>query len=129
MPRHRREELREQEWKYAQELLNKAKQMLVFPLATTVRSTQEDGKTIVTEYHPARWSLADVGRMLETASKLARLAMGEETERVGVNARMIEITGDDLARAARESEQWERKMYGDTGVDPPAPEIQRETDI
>lgn len=30
---------------------------------------------------------------------------------VPVDEREIEVTADDLARAARETEQWEREMY------------------
>lgn len=53
-----------------------------------------------------------VGIAIETASKLARLAVGEETARVGVNARLVEVTTDDLAEAARAVAEWERATYG-----------------
>ena len=107
----RRDELREHEWKFSQELLDKARQMLVFPLAKTVRSTQDGGQTIVTEVYPAQWKLADTARMLEAASKLARLAVGEETERIGIH-NDVQITADDLVQAAREVMDWERQTYG-----------------
>lgn len=107
----RRDELREHEWKFSQELLDKARQMLVFPLAKTVRSTQDGGQTIVTEVYPAQWKLADTARILEAASKLARLAVGEETERIGIH-NDVQITADDLVQAAREVMDWERQTYG-----------------
>lgn len=110
--RRRRDELREQEWKMSQDLLDKARQMLVFPLAKTTRSQQDEGMTVITEVHPTRWGLADVGRLSEVASKLARLALGEETEHVGVTARLVEVTADDLAQAAREVARWEQETYG-----------------
>ncbi len=106
----RRDELREQEWKYAQDLLDKARQMLVFPLAKTVRSEQGDGKTL-TEIYPTQWKIADAARMLEAASKLGRLAVGEETARVGVNAH-LDVTVDDFVQAARAVGEWERATYG-----------------
>jgi hypothetical protein len=105
----RRDELRESEWKFSQELLDKARQMLVFPLAKTVRSQQADGQTIVTEVYPTRWSIGDVAKFLEAASKLGRLALGEETERV---AHTMEITSDEMARARERAKEWEREMYG-----------------
>jgi len=107
----RRDELREHEWKFSQELLDKARQMLVFPLAKTVRSTQDGGQTVVTEVYPAQWKLADTARMLEAASKLARLAVGEDTERIGVHGD-VELTADDLVQAAREVMEWEQQTYG-----------------
>jgi hypothetical protein len=106
----RRDELREHEWKFSQELLDKARQMLVFPLAKTVRSTQDGGQTVVTEVYPAQWKLSDAARMLEAASKLARLAVGEETERIGIH-NDVQITADDLVQAAREVMEWERQTY------------------
>lgn len=110
--RRRRDELREQEWKMSQDLLDKARQMLVFPLAKTTRSQQDEGMTMITEVHPTRWSIADAGRLSEAASKLGRLALGEETERVGLTAHLIDVTADDLANAAREVANWEQDIYG-----------------
>lgn len=105
----RRDELREHEWKFSQELIDKARQMLVFPLAKTVRSTQDGGQTVVTEIYPAQWKLADAARILEAASKLGRLAVGEETERVSVD---VELTADDWVAAARQVTEWEQQTYG-----------------
>ncbi len=112
----RRDELREHEWKFSQELLDKARQMLVFPLAKTVRSTQDGGQTVVTEVYPAQWKLADAARMLEAASKLARLAVGEDTERISVHGD-VELTADDLVQAAREVMEWEQQTYGSLSAD------------
>lgn len=105
----RRDALREQEWKLSQDLLDKARQMLVFPLAKTVRSQQGDGQTIVTEVYPAKWSIADAGRLLEIASRLGRLSLGEETDRV---AHEFEVTSDDMAAARRAAQEWEQATYG-----------------
>lgn len=105
----RRDELREHEWKFSQELLDKVRQMLVFPLAKTVRSTQDGGQTVVTEVYPAQWKLADAARILEAASKLGQLAVGVETERIGVD---VGLTADDLVQAAREVMEWEQQTYG-----------------
>lgn len=112
----RRDELREQEWKYAQELIDKVRQMLVFPLAKTTRSTQDGGQTVVTEVHPTTWKMSDAARMMEAASKLARLAVGEDTERIGVHGEM-ELTADDLVKAAREVMEWEQQTYSTLSTD------------
>ncbi len=111
----RRDELREQEWKFSKELLDKAQQMLVFPLAKTTRTAESDGQTVITEVYPARWSIGDVARYLETASKLARLALGEETERVGINSGLA-LTVDDFIQAANAVREWERDTYGDSAI-------------
>lgn len=106
----RREELRQQEWKFSQELLDKARQMLVFPLAKTTRSQAADGQTILTEVYPTRWSSGDVARYLEAASKLARLALGEATEHI---SHEIDVSSDDLAQARQKALEWEKQVYGD----------------
>lgn len=106
----RRDALRELEWTFSQELVDKVRQMLVFPLAKTVRTQDNDGQTIVTEVYPTRWSIGDAARFLEAASKLARLALGEETERV---AHTIDVTSDEMARARERAKEWERERYGD----------------
>lgn len=106
----RRDQLREQEWKFAQELLDKARQMLVFPLAKTVRTQQSGEQTIVTEVHPTRWGVGDVAKYLEAASKLGRLALGEETERV---VHTFEISSDEMARARDAAAGWEKESYGE----------------
>ena len=77
-------ELRGREWQAAQALLEKAEQMLKFPLVS-VRHEDEigpDGRpTAVTVLEPGDWRVVDAARMAEVASKLARLAAEMETER------------------------------------------------
>lgn len=109
---NRRDALREQEWKFSQELLDKVRQMLVFPLAKTVRTAEADGKTTITEVHPTRWTVGDAARMLEAASKLGRLAVGEDTERIGVSA---VLTSDDMVQAAKAAKVWEQETYQASG--------------
>jgi len=71
---------RERTWALAQQLQERAEQMLAFPLTT--ERTEDEGKvTIVT---PARWSVRDAALIAEVASKLARLAAELETERVAL---------------------------------------------
>lgn len=83
----RAEDLRDREWKLAQALMDKAEQMLKFPLAEVERTnkveTSEDGKTIIyhiTQMNPARWFFADAARVIREASRVARLATGQETD-------------------------------------------------
>lgn len=77
----RRQELRNSEWKMSGELLDKAKQMLMFPLARTEHE-QRGETTVITSIYPSRWSMGDAGRLIETASKIGRLAAEMETDRV-----------------------------------------------
>ena len=74
----RREALREQEHTVGLELLKKAQQMLMFPLATTV---SEDGTTVI---QPGRWSFATAANVIATADKLLRLAADMETDHTRV---------------------------------------------
>ena len=74
----RRESLREREHTVGLELLQKAQQMLMFPLATTV---SEDGTTVI---HPGRWSFATAANVIATADKLLRLAADMETDHTRV---------------------------------------------
>lgn len=76
----RRKRQREQEWKAAQDLLTKARQMLGWPLARQEKKTDEDGRQ-VTVVMPARWGMRDSAAFFETAAKLARLAADMATSR------------------------------------------------
>ncbi len=110
----RQAELREAEWAKAQTLIVKAEQMLQFPLATTTREERsgEDGRLLTTvTVLPARWSMADAARLIETASRLARLAAQMETDRSRVDlenmtdAQIVElIKKESRAVAARRAE-------------------------
>jgi len=61
-------------WQVANQLMERAEQMLKFPL---VETETKNGKTIVT---PARWSVDTIARFVQTADKVARLATHAETE-------------------------------------------------
>ena len=96
----RRRKLREKEWAVALSLIAKAEQMLVFPLAATSLRHSDDGQTTITEYKPTRWSMADAGRLMDTASKLARLAaeMATSHERIEnmTDAQIAELIQKEL---------------------------------
>lgn len=64
----RQAELRHEEWEVSRALLDRAREMLAFPLTVV---TENDGMTIV---QPARWSFKDVAVFLDLASKLGRRA-------------------------------------------------------
>lgn len=81
--RDRQEQLRQQEWDYAQKLIEKAKAMLDFPLAQ--KQTKPDANGNVTIVNPARWGFSDAARILDTASKLARLAADMNTSKSAVD--------------------------------------------
>lgn len=61
-------------WEVAEQMLEKATQMLKFPL---IQTTTADGKTTV---EPARWTLDTIPRLIQVADRLARLSTGTETE-------------------------------------------------
>ena len=90
---------RQKEWEAAEKLAEKAQAMLTFPLAES-HVDGPDGPIII---KPARWGMSDVARLLETASKLARLSAGMETDKtqVEVSADVRELSDEDLANIIR----------------------------
>lgn len=80
------QQLRNREWEASEALLDKATQMLAFPLETTEIEERDAGGQVihVTTITPARWVMRDIPAMLEAASKLGRLATGLATNRVEV---------------------------------------------
>ena len=106
--RLRRRSEREQEWedkawRAANALLEKAEQMLKFPV---VETRTKDGQTIVV---PARWSVDTIARLAQAADKMARASTGVESEPKesdfdwikslpeGVSAEDVEFVLDELA--------------------------------
>lgn len=87
----RYDQQRETEWGLSQDLIAKAKQMMSMPLVKTNRTVEEDGRTIITEVETARWAFRDAAGFIDTASKLARLAVGKPTGET-----KITIDVDDL---------------------------------
>jgi hypothetical protein len=67
----------EREWAFAEQLMERARAMLAFPLET--QEIQQDNQTIIVK--PARWAIRDAAGMADTAAKLERLAAGMETDR------------------------------------------------
>lgn len=76
------------EWDLSRALIEKARAMLAFPLQTQEIYQEEEKRTVIIK--PARWTFRDITAAVETASKLARLAAGMETDRIGLRvARQI----------------------------------------
>ena len=69
----RQNEQRDSEWAMARALMEKAGAMLRFPLATARQEEDEEGR-VITIVQPAKWSMADAARLVDTGAKLARLA-------------------------------------------------------
>jgi hypothetical protein len=80
-------------------LVDKARQMLKFPIAQTVI---EDGRTII---KPARWSMADAAKFVETADKLQRLAAEMETSN-------SKVTIEDARETYERLIEGHMKQYG-----------------
>lgn len=76
----RRRDLRKQEWITSQALIDKADQMLKFPLAKTTKEDKSaDGKNVVvTTVLPMNWSMRDAANLLKAASQLGRSAVGDD---------------------------------------------------
>lgn len=70
----------EDTWRRAQDLHERAQEMLAWPLSRTTYS--EDGKTITIE--PTKWSMGDAVRMIKIADELERLSLGQPTEHSAV---------------------------------------------
>lgn len=101
----RREQIREESWQLAQQLRQRAIELLNHPTTEQISqvATQEiDGRpvevtTIVIK--PSRWAQRDIPAIAETYTKLARLAAGMDTEQI----RVIEgLTPEDLATKSDE---------------------------
>lgn len=97
----RRRQQREAEWDARTKLIERAHQMLAFPLAQVERQvrTRQVGPNTVIEEHttvaPARWSFRDVAAYFEAAAKLARLAAEMETERGQL---AVDLSPEELQR-------------------------------
>jgi hypothetical protein len=77
----RRLKIREEEWDVGSRLLERGKEMLMFPV---FRQIQADNSMII---EPADWRLKDIPVVLEKASKLLRLSTGMSTENVQIDWR------------------------------------------
>lgn len=94
MWQHRRQQIRRQEWASAEALLEKAREMLEWPLYIRY---EDGGKTII---QPVRWSIRDIQLFLKTASELSRLAAEMETSRAKVE--MVFSFSEETIQAMRE---------------------------
>lgn len=65
----RRSELKDEQWRDAKMLREKARQMLDFPLTRQTVKQGEDGRTTIV-IEPMRWGMSDVSKMLQLASEL-----------------------------------------------------------
>lgn len=74
--RHRQRllELEEVEWKTGKALVDRAKEMVEYPLVT--QTTSDDGKIIIIK--PASWTAADAARYLSVGSEITRKAIGAD---------------------------------------------------
>jgi hypothetical protein len=83
----RRSEQREREWAQAEMLIERAMQMLKYPLSRQeVKAKDKDGNPTITIVEPAKWTFKDAAVYLDSAAKLARLAAQMETENVKVES-------------------------------------------
>jgi hypothetical protein len=75
----RRREVRDVEWELSESLIEKARQMLQFPLATTERTQDDNGRQVTTIVKPARWTMRDAASVIKVSSELKRLASNMPT--------------------------------------------------
>lgn len=83
------ENLREQEFAAAQTLIERAQEMLEYPITRTEEKDEEGGRTVI--IMPARWSPFDAANFLNQASKLGRLAIGTVTDSQRVEVEQQEM--------------------------------------
>lgn len=98
--RQRQTEWREQEWEIADRISKKVQTMLDFPLSRRIVDG-DDGTRITIE--PVNWRASDIARMIEAASKLARLSASIEdlpTKVVTYNIDYSKLTRNQLRRIA-----------------------------
>ena len=102
----RRKELREKEMSLSKRLVERAEQMMQFPLARTEKSVANvDGKTVATTIViPSGWRFIDILRTIEASDKLARLALDMETNREAIDATIGSPVDMEEARRKR----WEQ---------------------
>lgn len=93
----RREQIREESWQLAQRLKDRAIELLSHPTVEEVTESK-DGTTIII-VKPSKWAQRDIPAIAETFNKLARLAVGLDTDQI----RIIEgIDPGDLAQKSDE---------------------------
>jgi hypothetical protein len=99
----RRSIYRNKEYTLAEKLLQKAMEMLSFPLVETVENelVMEDGQLVSRSVtvKPVRWSLRDASALADTASKIMRLSLEMETSRETITVNLAEDPEARLAKA------------------------------
>ena len=122
----RRLKLREMEWNIGEKILEKAQNMLLFPVMVNDTEKTEDG-TIIHRIMPAGWSFKDIPGMLSTASKIARLAADMPTKQVKLDwrseAEKDGIDPDEFYRNALKNIQKELDGGSASGGVPGSQEI------
>lgn len=109
----RRSEVRSTSWDIGQQLIDKAKQILVLPLTERETVREEigpDGRTIIQHIviKPVKATLSDAKQMLELGDKLLRLSTDMETERIthdsvdAQRARQLQAAREAFAESGRE---------------------------
>ncbi len=74
----RRAATREEAYRVARDLINKGKEMLLFPLAEQEKKVSKDGKTTII-IKPVGWRMRDAATFFKVANELGRLACEMET--------------------------------------------------
>lgn len=100
----RQAEFREKTYKTADKMLERAQQMLDFPLSH--EETSEDGKTVIVK--PGAWNYGNVPGLVSTADKVGRLALGMEGERAAVDLTWAEALPDGIT--VEEAEEAKRQF-------------------
>lgn len=98
----------------AHKLLKKAEEMLAWPLSKKEEHNfvemidpvtgQREKVPQTTTIHPTKWTLRDVATMVETASKLMRLGLGEPLQTVQVNWR------DEALKLGIDPDLWTERL-------------------
>lgn len=109
----------EKKWDIVEKLLQRANQMLDFPLADVKREEQtENGRLVsVTHIHPARWTFKDAAAMLEAVAKLMEPhRASDDNERPPVQINLSGLSTEILRAIADEGEQGSPSEGSETPV-------------
>lgn len=82
----RREWHKQQTWELTELAFKRAKDMMTHPLVRQiVKDVDKDGRPITYIIEPARWTQKDAATLTQTFDKIARLDLGQPTERTAVH--------------------------------------------
>lgn len=113
----RRAELVDMEYDVGKQLLERAMAMLKFPLQRVVKKDDETGQTIIIE--PMDWTAADIPRLAEMASRLARVSL--DMRQAGMEINVNNRTSNAAATTPVGEIHWLKEIMAREQLQLPGP--------